>query len=73
MYVVDFSFCSLVSCMSMMWGDVGRVCVSSWMPGRLELMHPVFHVIIFKVVVWWLYVFVVAGGAGLVFVSCVCG
>ena len=54
-------------------GGCGKVCVSSWMPGRLELMHHVFHVIIFKVVVWWLYVFVVAGGAGLVFVSCVCG
>ena len=53
MYVVDFSYWSLVSCMSMMCGAVGRVYASSWIPGRLELMHLVFHVIIFKVVAWW--------------------
>ena len=73
MNVVDFSFCSLVSCMRMMYGVVGRVCVSSWMLGRLELKHHVFHVIIFRVVVWWLRVFVFVGGVGLVFGSCVGG
>ena len=74
MYVVDLSFWSLVSCMSIMCGVVGKVCVSSCIPGRLELMHPVFHVIIFKVVIaWWLYVFVIMAGVGLGFVSCVGG
>ena len=73
MYVVDLSFWSFVSCMSIMCGVVGRDCVSSWIPGKLELMHPVFHVIICKVVTWGLYVFVLMGGVGLVFVSCVGG
>ena len=49
MYVVDFSFWSLVSWMSMMCGSLCNVRVSSCMPGRLELMQPAFQVIIFSV------------------------
>ena len=70
---MDFSFWSLVSCMSMMCGDVGKICARSWIPGRLELMHPVFYVIIFSVVAWWLCVFVIVGSGGSVFVTCMCG
>ena len=50
MYVVDLSLWILVSCMSMMWGSVCSVCVSSRIPGRLEVMHPVFHMMIVRVV-----------------------
>ena len=45
---MDFVFGSLVSWIRMMCGSLCSVCVRSWMPGRLELMHPVFHVTIFK-------------------------
>ena len=36
-----------------MCGLLCSVCVSSWMPGRLELMQPMFQVTIDRVVVWW--------------------
>ena len=49
MYVVDFVFGILVSWMNKMYGFVYNFRVSSWIPGRLELMHPVFQVIIFRV------------------------
>ena len=49
MYDVDFVFGILVSWMSIMCGFVCSFRVSSWIPGRLELMHPVFQVIIFRV------------------------
>ena len=62
MYDVDLCCWILVSWMSMMCGFLCSVCVSSWMPGRLELMQPVFQVIIDRVVVWWCVVCVFAGG-----------
>ena len=62
MYVVDFVFGSLVSWISIMCGLLCSVCVRSWIPGKLELMHPVFHVMILSVCV--------DGRFGL---SCVCG
>lgn len=61
MYDVDLSLWSLVSCINIMWGFECNERVSSWIPGKLELIHPVFQVIIFRVlicgfveVVWWL-------------------
>ena len=32
------------------------------MPGKMELMHLVFQMIIFKIVVWWLSMFILLGG-----------
>ena len=32
------------------------------MHGKLELMHPVFQVIIFRIVIWWLSMFILLGG-----------
>ena len=52
MYDVDFILGILVSWMSIMCGLVCSFCVNSWIPSRLELMHPVFLVIIFRVWVW---------------------
>lgn len=49
MYDVDFVVGILVSWSSMMCGLLCSVCVSSWMPGMLELMHPVFQVTISSV------------------------
>lgn len=48
MYVVDLVFGILVSWMSRMCELSCILLMSFWMPGRLELMHPVFHVIMFK-------------------------
>ena len=55
MYDVDFVFGILVSWMSIMCRLGCSVRVSSWIPGRLELMHPVFQVMIFKVWVGGLF------------------
>ena len=49
MYDVDFVFGILVSWMNMIWGLECSLFVSSWMPGRLVLMLPAFHVISFNV------------------------
>jgi hypothetical protein len=58
--------------MIMIRGSLWVVRVSSWIPGRLELMHPVFQVIIFSVEVWWLSVSMLVFGLGLgCMVSCV--
>ena len=46
---MDFVFRILVSLMNIMCRFVCNFRVSSWIPGRLELMHPVFQVIIFRV------------------------
>ncbi len=62
MYAVDLDLWNLVSCMRIMCGFVCSVCERSWIPGRLEFMQPVFHVIIFRVVAWWFWVFVCVGG-----------
>ena len=48
---MDFIFGSLVSWISIMCGLLCNVCVRSWIPGRLELMHLVFHVMILSVYV----------------------
>lgn len=48
-------------------------CVNSWIPGKLELMQPVFHVIIFRLVVGGVCVCVVTGGVGVVFTMFVAG
>ena len=52
MYVVYLSLWILVFCMSMMCGSVCSVRVSYCMPSKIELMHPVFQVIIFRIVAW---------------------
>ena len=49
MYDVDFIFGILVSWMNMTWGLGCNLFVSSWMPGRLVLILPAFHVINFNV------------------------
>ena len=49
MYDVDFVFGILVSWMSMMCGLACTLLVISWMSFRLELMHSMFHVIMFRV------------------------
>ena len=42
LYDVDFVFGILFSWMNIMCVLVCSVRVSSWIPGRLELMHPIF-------------------------------
>ena len=59
--------------MRIMCGSVCIDCVNSWMPGRLELRQPVFHVIIFRLVVRWVCVCMVTGGIGFVFTVFVVG
>ena len=49
MYDVDFIFGILVSWIRMIWGSNCSFLVSCWIPGKLVFMHPVFHVIIFRV------------------------
>jgi hypothetical protein len=44
MYVVDLFLFNLVYCRRMILGVLCKVFVSSMMPGRLELMCHVFHV-----------------------------
>ena len=73
MYVVILSLWILVSCMSIMCGSVCNVRVRSCMPGRRELMHPVFQVIIFRVVAWWLVPLVLLVGVWLMFFEFVLG
>ena len=58
---MDLCACSLVSWMNMMCRPVWSFRVSSCIPGRLELIHPAFHVISFRDVVWWLHGFVLLG------------
>lgn len=58
---MDFSLWILVSWMHIMCGSLWSFCVSSSMPGRLELMHPAFQVISFNCDILWLFVFVVLG------------
>lgn len=62
-----------------MWGSVCSDRVSYWIPGRLELMHPVFQVFMFRVLVcglikfgllgvgWWVFVWLVVGWYPLTF------
>ncbi len=66
MYVVDFNLWSLVSWISMMCGSLCIVRASSWIPGRLELMQPVFQVMILSGEVWWLSLFVLLFGLGII-------
>ena len=67
-YVVDFSLWSLVSWISMMCGSLCRVRVSSWIPGRLELMQPVFQVMMLSGEGWWLSLFGLVFRLGIVWV-----
>ena len=46
---MDFVSGILVLWIRMMWGFGCNFLMSSWIPGRLVLMQPVFHVIIFRV------------------------
>ena len=62
MYDVDLSLWSLNYWMSMMCGSVCSVCISSWIHGRLELMHLVFQLTNFKVVAQWLSILVLSSG-----------
>ena len=45
-----------------MCGSLCSFCVSSSMPGRLELIHPAFQVISFNCDMWWLSMVVVVVG-----------
>jgi hypothetical protein len=65
---VDFNLWSLVSWINLMCGSLCIVRASSWIPGRLELMHLVFQVIILSGEVWWLSLFVLVFRLGIVWV-----